>query len=100
MFGEFCQVTIQGGRLARCPPKVVYYLRLLRGRIWRATLCWTRFVKLKTVSKITSEQVELIQLPVCDTLPKEAAMTTAEPKQTTTGKKIGLLRKYTFFSLL
>ena len=43
--------------------------------------------QLKTVSH-TSVKVELIQLPDCVTLPKEAAMTTTKPESTTSGKKI------------
>ena len=53
---------------------------------------------LKTTSH-TSVKVELIQLPDCDTLPKEAAMTTTKPKSTTPGK-IYLLKTDFIFSIL
>ena len=56
--------------------------------------------QLKNCNIHTSEKVELIQLPDCDTIPKEAAMTTTKHESTTAGEKIGILIYFVYFQPL
>ena len=88
-----------GWQIGQVPTKGRVLFEAVEGEDLAGYVVLDQVCQLKTVSH-TSVKVELIQLPDCVTLPKEAAMTTTKPKSTTSGKKINLLKNMLIFSLL
>ena len=88
-----------GWQVGQVPTNGRVLFEAVEGEDLAGYLVLDQVASLKSVSH-TFEQVELIQLPVCETLPKEAAMTTAKPKTTSPGRRIVLLTNSIVFSTL
>ena len=88
-----------GWQIGQVPTSGRVLFEAVEGEDLAGYLVLDQVASLKSVSP-TFEQVELIQLPVCETLPKEAAMTTAKPKTTSPGRRIVLLTNSIVFSTL
>ena len=82
----------QGWQIGQVPTNGRVLFEAVEGEDLAGYVVLDEVSQLKKTLSHTSEQIELIQFPECETLPKEAAMTTAKPTSTTSGRKIDHLK--------